>query len=188
MHKGEVSRVAAQFCGDLGNQPRVVAIDGESIDLGSTIVTPDPILSAMSVPRPLVEPELGFSAEESRRATVVVHYVEHAGHVVPSGLVDGAAVVEIFGVAVAPMLGVHSSAGKHRRVIGRGARLLADGTGVQCEGALAHEPVKRRGSGLAKFFDGPRVETIDRDGDHVVDRIVGRLIIGSVRQDRRFRC
>jgi hypothetical protein len=48
--------------------------------------------------------------------------------------------------------------------------------------------VKRRGSGLSKFFDGPRVETIDRDGDHVVDRIVGRLIIGSVRQDRRFRC
>jgi len=161
VHKGEVSRIPAQVRGELGDQPCVVAINGESIDLGSAIVPPDSIRSAGSVPGPFVEPELGLSAEESRRTAVVVHHVEHAGHIVPSGFMDGAAIVEILCVPMAAVPGVNSTASEHRRVIGCCARLLAYGTGVQSAGAFAHKPVKRWGAGLPKFFDGPRVETID---------------------------
>jgi hypothetical protein len=109
---------------------------------------------------------------------------------VTSGLMDGAAVVEILGVSMAAVLGVHSPAGKHRRVIGRCGCLLADRTGIQCGGAFAYQSVKRWGPGLSKFFDGTGVETIDGYGDHMVDRIIGLiggLIIRGVRQNRRLR-
>jgi hypothetical protein len=58
MYKCEFSRAPTQLGGDLGNQPRVVMVDDESIDLGPAVVAPDSIWGTVSIPRPLVKPEL----------------------------------------------------------------------------------------------------------------------------------
>src|SRR4051812_15680360 len=117
-----------------------------------------------------------------------MHYVEDACCVVPGSLMDGTAVVGVLGVPMPAMLGIDSTAGKHRRVIRRRACLLPDGTSVQRRCAFTHQAVERWGPRLAEVFDGTRVEAIDRDGDHMVDRIISRLIIGGVRQDRCLGC
>jgi hypothetical protein len=77
--------------------------------------------------------------------------------------------------------------GHHRRVIGQRARLLPIGTSVQGVGTLAHQPVKCRRTGLSELLDGSGVETVDGDGDHMINWIIGilgRMIICGVRKDR----
>ena len=74
------------------------------------------------------------------------------------------------------MLVVHPAAGKHGDVVRQRVRLLADGAGIQGVGTFAHQPVKCRGPRLPELLDGMWVKAVDRDRDHSVDRIVGRLI------------
>ena len=120
---------------------------------------------------------------------MVVHHIKNAGYVVPGGAMDGRARVKVPAVPMATVLTVHSSSGKHRGVIGKGACPLANSTSVQGVGTFAHEPVERWSARLSKSSNRVRVEAIDGDGDHMINRIVGiisRLVIG--REDRRPAC
>src|SRR5687768_5118929 len=86
------------------------------------------------------------------------------------------AVVEVPAVSVATALSVHPSAGKHRGVVGRCARLLADGTRIQGVGTFAHQSVKRWRTRLPELLDGAWVEAVDGDRDDAVNGIICRLI------------